>query len=455
MTRYGSWSMAFIAVIIVGCTEQHVTTPSHDHAEHDISALSFCAVAYRTGTAHVSTARIPLNDMPFVLADETRDDSTSRSSYHVVSAQQTWTAAQGATEFGIACIAPASVSMDSFSDLVHEISENSLRELLGRGVPTRSESLPVALIASNTLMKPLLDPIRHTRVSTKHGNVDDPAVGASCCIYRLPAIEVIAYSSAWLINLSDLYWFFHAHTRWGNSTQMYTVDTYYNDLCPAASEKYLSEYEKLQELEADSAAYHNIASQVMHYLCEPRADGKTKCIDLFIASERTFVVGYGDNRTFDGNAKYKASRVQMYIDFDNLSGVAYINHSTVGWGPFEITEDPYPHQPKHFRAWRRPDGAVVVEFQFYNAFCKYADKDICPAIDGYIEFTQQSDGSWRHSQILRDDYPSIAIYEQQPDGTFLEEYRDAEGHWTALWTRGRTLEKWREQMQLPPGCNMQ
>jgi hypothetical protein len=98
---------------------------------------------------------------------------------------------------------------------------------------------------------------------------------------------------------------------------------------------------------------------------------------------------------------------------------------------------------------------VVVEFHFYNGFCKIANRNSCPSIDGYIEFKKQSDGTWAKTNIGRDGYPSLAIYQQQSNGTFSEEFRDPEGHWRALKTSGETNKQWRQQMQLPPGCQLQ
>jgi hypothetical protein len=261
--------------------------------------------------------------------------------------------------------------------------------------------------------------------------------------------------------MSNIYWFYHRYSSWGSGTAMFTLQEYY-DACPNASAKYLGDLEEAKKMEDDSAAWHQAAALMLGTnvgtspdMCVPRNDGKTKCIDLFISSARTFVLGQGDGRDFDSNAPYKASRVQMYLNLDNLTGVAYLNNTSIGWGPATVTADPAPHDPKAFVLHHGAGGIVTVEFHFYNGFCRYVDKDDCPTIDGFVAFQKWSDGEWHVVSVLRDEYPSIQINQQQADGTFQEEFRDKEGHWSQLRTRANTLKQWRDLLNLPPGCQVQ
>lgn len=203
------------------------------------------------------------------------------------------------------------------------------------------------------------------------------------------------------------------------------------------------------------------AADGFSYRCVNQGNSKKTCIDFFIASATAFVL-FGDGRTFNPDAPYGASRVQIYLDLDQRLGTYYINKSTAYIPPIlgslwhapiypggYFESGPYPHSPKALQVDSIAPGKVKVTVEMYDGFCKYPPfGGPCAAIDADIIFTKQSNGQWTTSasDVDRDNYPSIAIYNQQADGSWQEVWKDAEGHWLNLISIRRTIDKLRERM---------
>lgn len=105
----------------------------------------------------------------------------------------------------------------------------------------------------------------------------------------------------------------------------------------------------LADLQEDSAYMAAAINAVSSYTCQSQHDGKKTCIDSFISSKKLFLIGNGDGRSYDATAGYLASRVQMYIDCEAKTAVAYVNNTTVGWGEDNRGVPPYPHQKKDMK----------------------------------------------------------------------------------------------------------
>lgn len=465
-------TLAVCSFVAAACAGDR--TPTQAVTENQLTGktvfASQCAIVVRERDGRERVALLAPEAVPFQLPKNAKRDTQGREMLTVASARFLASGDGAPVEIGLACIAPNTLTNDAFASLIdRRIALPLLRREVKASNYTQGDGLPVPVVAANALMKPLVEPLRHTR-RTSTRQLGNPSAGAYSPAksmssgpepYILPGITAIGYSNSYLVNMSNIYWFLHRYSGWGSGTTMFTLQEYY-DACPNASAKYLADLDEARKLEEDSAAWHQAAAMMLgsnvgssEDMCVPRNDGKTKCIDLFISSARTFVLGQGDGRDFDSNAPYKASRVQMYLNLDNLTGVAYLNNTSIGWGPATLTVDPAPHDPKAFVLHQGPDGIVTVEFHFYNGFCRYVDKEDCPTIDGFVAFQKWSDGQWHVVSVLRDEYPSIQINQQQANGTFQEEFRDKEGHWSQLRTRANTLKQWRELLSLPPGCQVQ
>lgn len=276
----------------------------------------------------------------------------------------------------------------------------------------------------------------------------------------LPVWNVTATYSSIIMNSSQIYWALYHLSRWSLDGAGF-VESYPPGFCATQSEMWVALNEELEDLEeqrtAMAAAITSIAGTSANLMCVPRADTKRTCVDFFISSATVFVTGFGDNRGFNANAPYGASRIQLYLDLDSLKGYYYLTASTAyvplpssGWpSGFFHTEAPYPHQSKDFTLTRLANGQVRLHVEAFNGFCSFATRETCPTIDADITFTREASGQWttNTSSIDRDNYPSLGVYFQQPDGSFEKKYEDAEGHWSALFGIQRMINKLRQKME--------
>lgn len=454
-------------VIAVACVDHAVTPGTEAVPGNPVSTVAqsaaiavaqqSCALVMKgeQGNDMIRT-RVSASALPVAIPSQAaaRKDKDGRRLLHVVSAEIGGTRGT----IGVACVVPDSYSMEQFIMALHNApSAAAIGEaLLRRGEHVVPEDPRPAVLAGRYVTAPYFS------VGSPKTTVERAAAGftprasrytgSDCCdSYTLPVITVYADPTVYSLNDSEIYWLLHDVGYWPGA---YISQVNYLD-CPDASAKWFEDQAALDSMIQDSTDMDNAAQSVSSYTCVPQGDGKKTCIDWFITSKKVFLIGNGDGRTFDSTAGYLASRVQMYIDFDAQTAVAYVNHSTIGWGSGEVGVNPYPHGKKDMLIHVMSDTVDVVEFHLYNGFCAYTDKDYCPSIDGFAEFRKRN-GEWVPTDVDRDKFPSMAIYKQGSDGLFHSEYQDPGSAWPAqLWTWGRQIKQWRADMQLPRGCQLQ
>lgn len=450
-----------------------------------------CAVAMSTPAgviaSHVSRPNLPIT-LPVVSAT-----THTPVRLHAVSLRLS---AQGTASksFTVTCVTPQTIHQDAIYALIqHSRQAATTRFLAALDRPeetypsTMSDVAAASLVLANAFTAAGATMTKHTvdaamlermglpqsqqaveplpQATTTQRGLTPPAAkkyGSDCC-YQLPTIYVIEARTYTYVDLS-LLWGSMAEPKYpGGFSFVYdpiecelAVDAYLNTL-PAMQSA-------LDDLVADSANYDNVLSALENgAFCERRTDGKTKCVDMYIHACRAFVFN-GDCRGSDPNAGYAMSRVQMYLNLDEGSGIAYISPSSFNAYilPTWISPDSYhtiwSSYPVNMQKWHidKPDpNTAIVSFTFYDGFC---DNVPCPPIDGFIKFAHQSDGTWVKADIQRDAYPSLDIFQQRVDGSFAREYHEDEKNWLNLFTRAKTLEQWRQRMyevqNLPRGCNL-
>ena len=231
--------------------------------------------------------------------------------------------------------------------------------------------------------------------------------------------------------------------------------------CGNASETWIALNEEILELENEANEMEPATAAVANLTCESEytQGGRDICIDLFIMGERaSFLVG--DNRTFDPNAPYKASRAQIYINPSSCTVGAAVNTTrTVSWGPFRggIHE---PHKLNKVQAHLNDSAQCVVEWQLLNGWCQSnntltLDGLACPAIDGHITITSDGQGGW-NANISEDLFPSRGLYKW--NGSTWSTISERPG---TIWL---DLMSWRKKVEdlkiardqaMPLGCNLQ
>ena len=379
----------------------------------------------------------------------------------------------------VACLVPSSVSDRTLSQLMNPSTASLVRRFeerdgillgpRGSGENASPPELPAAVVAG----RPLLDLARGaepgTRLQTVGRAQSDAGgdVAASWNGYWLPAVTVTATAGSIITHASAIYWTLHLYKRWSDQG-LSVEDDYPPGFCPSQSERWIALNEAVNRRRDDSTAFAHVTEGMtapFGSMCERQNNNMRLCIDWFIASARTFVIGLGDNRTFDPDAPYGASRAQLYLDLDADTGRLVVSQSTILVPPVlpvpyinqpTHTRGPYPHEPKHVLISTLPDGRKKVEVVLFNGFCP---NESCPSIETDIIFSKAPDGRWvtTGESIDHKRYPSLGIYDEGPNGSWRRIFEFADdGAWWLLFGRKEMLrELERERDDTLGGCQLQ
>lgn len=241
----------------------------------------------------------------------------------------------------------------------------------------------------------------------------------------------------------------------------------------------------LEAMEQDANDIDAAGQEVAQYNCEhdPNlvSDSQIICIDFFIMGRTALLFMLGDERTYNSNAPYTDSRVQIYIDPAHPDSVTILYNSTtvllpIPWadtlkhwnfGPQSVFT-PFAHLPRDVSV-RDSSGSIVVKVELYNGACKsfgsgWVARDLCPAIDAKITMTPNGSGSWT-VYYDRDAFPSIQVNKRAPGGQSWSEVSHSDEEHTRFaplnlinltWTRW--FDKYNEaryNFRLPDGCERQ
>jgi hypothetical protein len=381
----------------------------------------------------------------------------------------------------IACLVPSTLSERQFrrsteaatSELVaHLDSRRGIRLSLTEGELARaSRELPIVVLAGRIAvdiaagMEPGAGLTRYLRSDSSA----DGEVAGYWGGYHLPAVTITATAGSIITHASAIYWTLHQFSRWSDQG-LRVEEEYPSGFCPSQSERWIALNEEVNRVRDDSIAMASAMSGLTDPLgerCVIQGDNKKVCVDFFIMSAWAFVLK-GDNRTFDPDAPYGASRAQLYLDLDSLKARAYISGSSAGLPPLpggfldfpgaEWQVAPYVHQPKDIRLERLADGTVKLTVELYNGFCTFAGRALCPAIDAQVIFFKNSSGDWTTNaeSVARDKYPSMIVYRQNGTNSWSEVWKDPEGSfWQLIGVAKMKEELEEERDETLGGCQLE
>jgi hypothetical protein len=527
MSRSVALAGGAIIAIVVGCHEASTAISPENEASRqrvevtpgDFAAVG-CAVATAQTNGQVAVTRIPRALLPFSLPSLVAPKKQAGPTAMFVVATQLAMVDHGTSHIvGISCLMPSNDDGRGLTALLNREGPGTWARLSAHlehvdSTFTRGTPLPIA--ASRSLLAPLRSKMTtHIRQSHKvagtategpandvrrdiiklasYNGSETPDYSRGAPVYsgrtpvhfaqacqpycvgsqgELPDVRVMGTGNTWTYDFSEMWWFFHSTPSYGGG---YNLDYDFTG-CADASVKWINDKEELDSLVADSVDYaESLNGAVQNYVCVPQNNSKKTCLDIFISAKKFFVIGYGDGRDTDPNAKYWQSRVQVYFDFDNLTYTAYVNGSRIGFDWMSFRSAPYPHNAKAVTMTPQSDGTVVVTWEFYNGYCVWPQaaamlyptvREIggtCPSIDGAARFQKQSDGTWIPISVQNDQFPSTDVFLERPDGSFQRQASYPEVTYpilpgaAALWTRHETLEKWRQELAkpLPNGCQLE
>lgn len=384
----------------------------------------------------------------------------------------------------MACLVPTGVSDRTLTQLANPSVESLVRRFEAReGIHFRPRvrrdeialaKLPAAVVAGRLLLDLAsgAGPGGGFESSERAQIAPEGEVAGSWNGYWLPAVTVTATAGSIITHASAIYWTLHEFKRWSDQG-LEVVEVYPEGFCASQSERWIALNEEVDRLREDSVAFAEAATGMtapFGEMCQRQNNSMRICIDWFIASATTFVIGLGDNRTFNPNAPYGASRAQLYLDLDADIGLYELKVSRsvvllpapqglpLTTGPFTpVGAGPYPHQPKDIQIIPLPDGRKKVSVELFNGFCQTWAP--CPTIQTDIIFSKQADGRWVTSgeSIDHKRYPSLGIYDEAPDGSWnkIFEFED-DGSWWLLFGRQKMLKELeRERDETLGGCELQ
>lgn len=450
------------------------SSPTLDVAQDVAVSQVACVIAWTQPNGAVYVAELGREEMPVALPRLETARRASPSGRRLLRIGTTEWAGDGrhSLRVGASCLTPSTFSNDALAQALRAKGTLILDA-------ARAGAVPAALHASGSLGLTASDALNGA-ITRRLGRamVRRAAVRAAPSLSYsgvspgyLPTIVITASGSSLITNSSDIWYTLHYARVWSIGG-LGVEEQYAPGYCASATERWTVLNEELQSLlqaESDiNDAIAAMAGNTTSLTCQRQTSSRKTCVDFFIMSATTFVTGFGDGRTFDRNAPYGASRVQIYLDLDNVHGEYHLTSSTAyiplpipgSWTTpgFVYTADPYPHSPRDMYIQAVAPGQVKLVVEAYNGFCSYSSRYLCPAINAEITFTKQADGRWTtgESSINRDNYPSLGIYQQEADGTFSTIYEDAEGHWSALFGVRRMIDKLRQEMSKTiAGCQLE
>ncbi len=297
-----------------------------------------------------------------------------------------------------------------------------------------------------------------------------PQVGWACATPILKPVVTnarIGWSSHyWIFDFSELEWAGrHGYSISATSSEIYNG----SGTCADANDFYFAMSDAISRREADADAMeqaYNDSWNTYTPTCVVRNDSLSTarfryCIDIWISGKRSFIFG-GDNRGPDSTAGYKASRFQEYLDVQTCTAYYVQNVSSIQIPFFhDTTSSPSQHDPKDLTLTCDPNtGIIDVHIEVYDAYCTFpAARWICPAANADIRLIPLSGGSYEVKWI-KDGYPSVAVFEGNPENTLFRTLRRDSGNteplgWLELITYRNELNRLREALHLPPGCDWQ
>lgn len=375
-------------------------------------------------------------------------------------------------KFSIHCLAPMSLKQNAFSMSLAAPNHRNLPELVTNKLHSYSnpQNTNDEVLASDILLSSISSgqPARlvlgrqatgglATGIAPRYSTFEcGPGTNYACGSPSLPTVIVHAAPGyPIIVDLSNL----RFSQRIYSLSDLVGVWFYDGPDCTNASQTWIALYNTIQQLEEEAYHVEQATLAVASQTCEQAltAGGNDLCIDLFIMSEQAaFLVG--DNRDFDPNAPFKASRAQIYINPNTCSVESVVNTSrTVTVGPFGGGTHA-PHKMNRVESYVNSSGQCVIEWDLLNGYCQTAEIPtiVCPAINGKLILTSNGNGGW-NGNINEDKFPSRGLYKWNGSSWSTISER-AETIWLDLFTRRRHIERLtiaRDQETMPPGCNLE
>jgi hypothetical protein len=291
--------------------------------------------------------------------------------------------------------------------------------------------------------------------------------------FHVPALQpviITATATDWTIDNSNMYR--STYLTFKLDYRVLEFDYYYNpDQCADANAFYWA-----QQYESDKQnTYGTIMQQISDALggdgpmsesnggqavCVPNSE-KPICIDFFIMADRAAVF-QGDNRDFNPDAGFRASRVQLYLNPNTLLWEVKYNASTlVAMGiPVLSKQDSGPGRmfdpDSDVKVSRNPDdGFITITVSFRDSFCP-SRNSYCPVLDAKVGLNPDSSKPGGFEiYFKRDGFPSLGIYRRKADNSGWDVMAQDREMMTGAYTNWLGLVgNWNQHIRMPDNCHV-
>ncbi len=492
MYQIDRWLVALGSIIVLACdTPSPVTAPTRlslgaPAATRVLEAASRssrvrvpipnnlkqigCVAVHQSSDGVTSIASIPRTPMQAIIGSLDSIDApvilgrATSGLLHILTAQINVTGLRGSV--AINCLASMAITQGSFDQLAQSAAEHMVLDHQQFHAYSNSQEKPDFILASDVLLSPVRDGsspsfILMGSTATKsgpkyfHPKYDlecGPGTDYACGSPTLPTVTVTASPGYPII--VDLSWLIR-RDRIYSLSDLVGVYFYDGPTCANASDTWLAINDIIQREDEEANEMSAATTAVATQTCElQQAANGDICVDLFIMSAQAAFL-LGDDRTFDPNAPFKASRAQLYINPQTCSVASWVNTSrTTGLGP--LNGGPYgPHRLNKVTATMTGAGCVV-EWTLFNGYCEgHVPTPLCPAIDGRFVIAGNASNGWS-ANVNEDKFPSRGIYFKR-NGQWETVSERQETIWLDLGSKRRNIEFLRisRDQAMPPGCELQ
>jgi hypothetical protein len=230
-------------------------------------------------------------------------------------------------------------------------------------------------------------------------------------------VTIYATPDNWIFDTLDWYDKLALISSLNTSNPSVFWQVYDYEHCASASELYIAANAEANAYEEHADLLDLLEAPLVNKTCKPVGSGRDICIDFFIRQSRLMGIGYGDDRDFDPEAGWSQSRVQLYLNPNNLEWEVKYTSTKLGWnGNVYVDEDSSAASFNEYSdvvpSWEGSEIKITTHFR--NNFCP----SLCPAIDAEIRLIPDTGapGGYR-VEWKRDGFPAMGIYRRNSSNT--------------------------------------
>jgi len=490
--------LAIVAAAVCGCALsqacREIGAPSRVSpgsttaiAVRQILSTSGCAAAVPDGTGRVRVSVVERSALPFKLPtlDSSNTNAGPAAVLHIIPFKSFGHSLSPAHRVVFACLVPVDQSyVVAIEDAVWSLSEGQAWSAFDRAMsasPTTPLLKPIEMLAGEALRNQLFPNARVTaraamprRGSGTSGisptgrplfddTPPDGFVSPQSDTVKpqiMGPVQITADRTYYVFDDTPVFFEPGQHHTFSDLIDVVYIYNTGPD-CADASLFAQGQEEEANKMNDYSYIIRDVSNVLQQFSCQKTGD-KRLCIDFFIMADRAAIFG-GDNRNFNPDAGYRASRIQFY--FNPATGsweVKYNSSKEIGLnGDVLVTSEDSARlfRPDSDVVISHADsigpGSWIIKVTFYENFCP--SRNLCPTIDAKVFLRTNASAPGGYDVFWkRDGFPSMGVYSLNAAQTGFDTMAQDPEKVMTTWTNWLALiDHWNQSIHLPPGCNWQ